>query len=147
MPGSASFRTRGRSRTTWKASRSPPRTTRDASSIGSFAAIPLHAPRSGELKKRVKLVDAVLESSKALRQRLGKSDSEKMDQYMTSLNEIEDRLVTSEKWIDIPLKRQDYGHLNLDVTTEGDPREYYRNMFDLIALAFDADITRSVTSC
>jgi hypothetical protein len=35
--------------------------------------------------------------------------------------------------------------LNLDVTSEGEPREYYRNMFDLIALAFDADITRSVT--
>ena len=29
--------------------------------------------------------------------------------------------------------------------TEGEPAEYYRNMFDLIALAFDADITRSIT--
>ncbi len=27
---------------------------------------------------------------------------------------------------------------------EGDPADYYRNMFDLIALAFDADITRTV---
>jgi hypothetical protein len=34
--------------------------------------------------------------------------------------------------------------LNLDANSEGEPREYYRNMFDLIALAFDADITRSV---
>ena len=98
-----------------------------------------------QLKKRVKLVDAVLGSAKALHQRLGKSDSEKMDQYMTSLNEIEDRLAASEKWIDVPLKSQDYAHLNLDATSEGEPREYYRNMFDLIALAFDADITRSVT--
>lgn len=97
-----------------------------------------------QLKKRVKLVDAVMESARSLHQRLGKSDSEKMDQYMTSLNEIEERLTASEKWIDVPLKSQDYAHLNLDVTTEGEPREYYRNMFDLIALAFDADITRSV---
>jgi hypothetical protein len=103
------------------------------------------ASQREQLQKRVKLVDAVLESAKALQQRLGKSDSEKMDQYMTSLNEIEERLTASEKWIDIPLKPQDYGHLNLDVTSEGEPREYYRNMFDLIALAFDADITRSVT--
>ena len=43
-----------------------------------------------------------------------------------------------------PIKKQDYAHLNLDVTNEGEPAEYYRNMFDLIALAFDADITRSV---
>lgn len=102
------------------------------------------ATQREQLKKRVKLVDAVLESTKSLHQRLGKSDCEKMDQYMTSLNEIEERLTASEKWIDIPLKPQDYAHLNLDVTTEGEPREYYRNMFDLIALAFDADITRSV---
>jgi hypothetical protein len=33
---------------------------------------------------------------------------------------------------------------NLDATNEGEPAEYYRNMFDLIALAFDADITWSV---
>jgi Protein of unknown function (DUF1552) len=97
-----------------------------------------------QLKKRIRLVDAVFESTKALNQRLGHSDREKMDQYLTALDEIEARLVASEKWIDIPLKQQDYSHLNLDVTNEGEPREYYRNMFDLIALAFDADITRSV---
>jgi hypothetical protein len=67
-----------------------------------------------------------------------------MDQYLTSLGEIEQRLMASEKWIDIPLKDQDYSHLKLDITTESEPAEYYRNMFDLIALAFDADVTRSV---
>jgi hypothetical protein len=67
-----------------------------------------------------------------------------MDQYMTSLSELESRLMAAEKWVDIPIKDQDYSHLNLDVTSEGEPAEYYRNMFDLIALAFDADITRSV---
>ena len=68
-----------------------------------------------------------------------------MDQYLTSLNEVEQRLVASEKWIDIPLKKQDYAHLNLESNTEGEPGEYYRNMFDLMALAFDADITRTIT--
>ncbi len=97
-----------------------------------------------QLQRRIKLVDAVLENAKWLNRTLGKSDREKMDQYMTSLNEVESRLMTSEKWIDVPLKKQDYSHLNLDVTPEAEPKEYYRNMFDLIALAFDADITRSV---
>ncbi len=67
-----------------------------------------------------------------------------MDQYMTSLSEVESRLIASERWIDIPLKQQDYTHLDLDASPEGEPAAYYRNMFDLIALAFDADITRSV---
>ena len=96
------------------------------------------------LKRRIKLVDAVLEQAKSLNQSLGKSDREKMDQYLTSLNEVEERLVASEKWIDIPLKKQDHSHLKLDAHSEGDPGEYYRTMFDLIALAFDADITRSI---
>ncbi|MCA9041489.1 MAG: DUF1552 domain-containing protein [Planctomycetaceae bacterium] len=96
------------------------------------------------LKKRIKLVDAVLDSARSLNKKLGQSDREKMDQYLTSLNEVESRLIASEKWIDIPIKKQDYSHLNLDATSEGEPAEYYTTMFDLIALAFDADITRSV---
>ncbi|MBL8221544.1 MAG: DUF1552 domain-containing protein [Bryobacterales bacterium] len=97
-----------------------------------------------KLQRRIKLVDAVVESAKTLDRQLGKSDRERMDQYLTSLNEVETRLIASEKWIDIPLKKQDYSHLNLDATSEGEPADYYRTMFDLIALAFDADITRSV---
>lgn len=97
-----------------------------------------------KLRSRIKLVDAVLESSRSFNRQLGAADRRKMDQYLASLNEIESRLMVSERWIDIPIKDQDYSHLNLDVTSEDDPREYYRNMFDLISLAFDADITRSV---
>lgn len=96
------------------------------------------------LKRRIRLVDAVMENAKKLNQQLSRADREKMEQYLTSLNEIESRLIASEKWIDIPLKKQDHSHLNLEVTNEDEPAEYYRNMFDLIALAFDADITRSV---
>ena len=96
------------------------------------------------LQRRIKLVDAVADSAKSLDQQLGKSDRERMDQYLTSLDEVESRLIASEKWIDIPLKKQDYSHLNLDASNEGEPAEYYKAMFDQIALAFDADITRSV---
>lgn len=97
------------------------------------------------LQRRIKLVDAVADSARSLDSKLGKMDRERMDQYLSTLNEMESRLVASERWIDIPLKKQDYSHLNLDATNEGSPAEYYRNMFELIALAFDADITRTVT--
>jgi hypothetical protein len=97
-----------------------------------------------KLQRQIKLVDAVAVSAKALNKELGKSDRERMDQYLTSLNEVESRLIASEKWIDVPLKKQDHSHLKLDATNEGEPADFYRTMFDLIALAFDADITRSV---
>jgi hypothetical protein len=99
----------------------------------------------GQLQSRVKLVDAVLENANSFQRSLGRSDREKMDQYLASLSEIESRLIASERWIDVPLKPQDLSGLDLDASPEGEPSEYYRNMFDLIALAFDADITRSVT--
>jgi hypothetical protein len=97
-----------------------------------------------KLQRHIKLVDAVAQSAKALNKELGKSDRERMDQYLTSLDEVESRLIASEKWIDVPLKKQDHSHLKLDATNEGEPADFYRTMFDLIALAFDADITRSV---
>ena len=97
-----------------------------------------------EIAERAMDLAIVDPQAKSLNQSLGKSDREKMDQYLTSLNEVEERLVASEKWIDIPLKKQDHSHLKLDAHSEGDPGEYYRTMFDLIALAFDADITRSI---
>lgn len=97
-----------------------------------------------KLRSRKRLVDAVLENANAFNKTLGQSDRERMDQYLASLSEIESRLISAEKWVDVPLKKQDYSQLNLDATNEGEPAEYYRNMYDLIALAFDADITRSV---
>jgi hypothetical protein len=97
-----------------------------------------------KLQRRIKLVDAVAASARSLDKQLGKSDRERMEQYLTSLNEVESRLIASERWIDVPLKKQDYSHLNLDATSEGEPADFYKTMFDLIALAFDADITRSV---
>jgi hypothetical protein len=96
------------------------------------------------IRKQIKLVDAVSASAKSLDKQLGKSDRERMDQYLTSLNELESRLTAAEKWADVPLKKQDYSHVKLDATNEGEPAEFYRTMFDLISLAFDADITRSV---
>lgn len=97
------------------------------------------------LRLRMKLVDAVSENAKILDKKLGRVDREKMDEYLTSLSEFEKRLEASEKWIDVPIKKQDYSHLSLDARPDGDPAQYYRTMFDLIALAFDADITRSIT--
>jgi hypothetical protein len=96
------------------------------------------------LHRRMRLVDSVRESATDLKRQLGASDLRRMDQYLTSIQEVESRLEASERWLDVPLPPQDYSQLNLEATPEGEPADYYRNMFDLIALAFQADITRSV---
>ncbi len=97
------------------------------------------------LGRQLSLVDAVLENAKAFSRRLGRTDRETMQQYLASLDEMETRLAASERWIDTPVKDQDRSFLNLDASPEGEPASYYQTMFDLVALAFDADITRSVS--
>lgn len=99
----------------------------------------------GLLRSKTKVVDAVLENSRKFNQSLGQVDKDKMDLYLTSLSEIEDRLITSEKWLDIPLKKQDHSQLNFEYDLEKNPADFYEIMFDIIALAFDADITRSAS--
>lgn len=103
------------------------------------------AAQRSSLARQISLVDAVLDNAKAFSRRLGRTDRETMQQYLASLDEMETRLAASERWIDTPLKPQDHSHLDLDATPEGEPSSYYQTMFDLVALAFDADITRSVS--
>jgi hypothetical protein len=57
------------------------------------------------LRKRIKLVDAVAQSARPLDLQLGQSDRHRLDQYLTSLDELESRLVAAERWADIPLKK------------------------------------------
>lgn len=103
------------------------------------------AVRRDALGRQLSLVDAVLENATSFAKRLGRTDRETMQQYLASLDEMEARLAASEQWIDTPVKAQDRSFLDLDASPEGEPASYYQTMFDLIALAFDADITRSVS--
>lgn len=96
------------------------------------------------LQRKMKLVDAVNENSKSFNKQLGKTDKETLSQYLTSLNELENRIKSNERWTGIPLKKQDYSRLDFDYDIEQEPMQYYKTMFDLIALTFDADLTRSV---
>ena len=101
--------------------------------------------RKAELRRHGKMVDRVLETANALNRQLGKRDQAKLDEYLTSVSEIEERITRNEKWLDIPLKDVDTRSLDLDVNLREAPEAYYRTMFDLFALAFEADITRVST--
>ncbi|MCM8534210.1 MAG: DUF1552 domain-containing protein, partial [Lentisphaeraceae bacterium] len=48
-------------------------------------------------------------------------------------------------WLDTPIKKVNTDSLKLDVDMNISPDEYYNTMYDLIALAFEADITRVAT--
>lgn len=101
--------------------------------------------RRRSLARGQKIVDLVLEDSQRLARRLGNHDRQKLDQYLQSLDAVEEQLRRNEQWLDRPLPAFDSSHIDLDVTADVDPGGYLRSMYDLIALALQLDLTRVVT--
>ena len=103
------------------------------------------AARRRSLRQDKKIVDLVLEDSRQLQKRLGKNDQMKMDEYLTSLNSVEEQVKRNEAWLDIPMKAFSADHINFNVNATTDPQEYIRSMFDLMVLGLQVDLTRVMT--
>ncbi len=96
------------------------------------------------LNKRRSVLDAVLEDAKSLRHGFGSDDQSKLDEYLHSVRDVEQRTDRLNAWLDKPKPKVDGAKFQLNVTKER-AGEYYRTMFDLIVLALKTDLTRVVT--
>lgn len=96
------------------------------------------------LGSEASMLDRVLDQSKSLRAKLGKQDQQKYDEYLTSVRDIEQRVIRSQEWLDIPKPKVDPSSLNLEATTD-EPLEYMKTVYDLMFLAFQTDSTRIAT--
>jgi hypothetical protein len=86
------------------------------------------------------ILDRVKEQANRLQAGLGVKDRVVVSDYLDSVREIERRVQMAEK--------QDTASLNIPdapVGTPNDITEHFKLMFDLMALAFQADITRIIT--
>jgi hypothetical protein len=90
------------------------------------------------------LLDAVRERAKELNGRLGARDRERLDQYTTSVRELEDHLVKAEAWERKPKPKVNMAR-PADITDGGDLVGRTRLMYDLVRLALETDSTRLVT--
>lgn len=92
------------------------------------------------------LLDSVMQDANQLRRELGASDQNKLDEYLSSVREIERRVETAEKQ---DLENKSDARLNPVLPKpSGVPptyEEYARLMFDLLAIAFQTDSTRIAT--
>lgn len=96
------------------------------------------------LASRGSIIDEILGEAKDLNLRLGARDRQKMDEYLSSVREVERMTERSKSWQNMPKPGVDAKalHLDADVST---PREYLTVMYDLLALAFQTDTTRVAT--
>jgi hypothetical protein len=96
--------------------------------------------REQRLISRRSILDFILEDARALRGDLGPSDQRKLDEYLTSIRQIEEQMKRAEQdnaLID-PGMDKPYG-------VPSDFAEHFRLMTDMITVAFQADLTRVVT--
>ena len=100
------------------------------------------AERRKSIAEGKKVVDLMLEESKRLAKRLGKNDRHKMDEFMSSINALEEQVRRNEKWLDTPIKPFKSDHIKFGSNPVKDPGAYIRTMYDLMVLGLQTDVTR-----
>lgn len=93
------------------------------------------------------ILDSVLNEAQALNKRLGKQDQEKLDQYLSSVRQTEQRVDRLESWIDIEKPTVDASNLALD-RKAGDRQDrpmWIDVMLELSYLSFATDTTRVIS--
>jgi hypothetical protein len=105
------------------------------------------AAQRTRLLKRRSVLDAVLDDAKSLRLALGNDDRTKLDEYLHSVRDVEQRTERLDSWLDVPKPKLDAKlatpfQRDVSKTKAG---EYWRTMFDIIVLALRTDSTRVVT--
>ncbi len=106
----------------------------------------------GQLKEaeaRIALNRSVLDTAgegvKDFQRQLGTEDRKRLEQYLDSIREVEKRIADSKVILDRGRPKFDESAVKLEPQGKNGMREHIELMMDLIALAFQTDMTRVVT--
>ena len=94
------------------------------------------------------VLDAVLEDANSLRRNLSSNDQQKLDEYLSSVREVEQRIVGADKRGELQGWRPTLDKPNIPRPADGIPQdvaEHMRLMCDILVLAFQTDTTRLCT--
>lgn len=103
------------------------------------------AQQKQQLLQKQSMLDLILDDTRELNRRLGKEDQRRMEEYLSSVREIERRTKRAEDWLHIARPAVDAGDVTQLDASPDEVENYIRTMFDLIYLAFRTDQTRVVT--
>ncbi len=92
------------------------------------------------------IMDLVREQTAQVTKTLGREDHQTLDQYFTSVRELEQRLVSAEEWALRPKPVVDR-EPPTDIEDRADFTGRMRLIYDLIFLAIQTDSTRLITFC
>jgi hypothetical protein len=108
----------------------------------------LFLPGGGNATQRLRngesIMDLVGQQAKQMQREVGPNDRQKLDEYFTSVRELEQRLVRGQEWVRKPKPKVDVPPPQ-DITDNADMIGHIRLMFDLMHLALKTDSTRIIT--
>lgn len=90
------------------------------------------------------VLDFVMEDAKGLGKRLGAGDQRKLDEYLTAVRELEDRIEKVKK-ANADRKPLPKPNLEIPKSVPKEMQEHVRLMCDLLVVAFQTDLTRVAT--
>jgi hypothetical protein len=108
---------------------------------GSPAAV---AARRRQLRERESILDALGDDARRLEKRVSVADRRRLDQYLTSVRELEERLQVAGAWEERP-KPQPPTEKPADITDRARLFAGFEAMLDMARLAIETDSTRLVT--
>ena len=98
------------------------------------------ARREQENKVQASILDSVREEAKSLSKQVNKEDKDKLDEYLTSVRDVEKRLELRQRWTSQPKPKAPF-----DKPANHNAVEDLPMLYDLIALALQTDSTRIAT--
>ena len=90
------------------------------------------------------ILDLINGQAQRLSPRISKADREKMDEFFTSVREVERRLAKSESWLDTPKPRVEVKP-PVDPASRSEFIARMQNLFDIAYLSLKTDSTRIIT--
>jgi hypothetical protein len=93
------------------------------------------------------ILDTAMGSVKDLQRKMGLGDRERLDQYLESIRSVEKRMDERKEILERGRPKFDESAVLLTPQGKNSMREHIELLMDLIALAFQTDMTRVVTHC
>jgi hypothetical protein len=97
------------------------------------------------LKGNSSILDDVLEEAKSIQRQVSQSDQQKLDEYLSSLRDVEKKLQKQEAWLEKPYPKTNYPLPTFDPVSPEQTLHCETIMYDLMALALTTDSTRVMT--
>lgn len=104
------------------------------------------ASQMRRIKDGQSIMDLVMQQTGQINRSLGREDVQTLDQYFTSVRELEQRLVKAEEWAKLPKPKVEQKPPS-DIEDRADFTGRMQLMYDLMFLAIQTDSTRLITFC